>query len=86
MVKKLVRGWYRAVEYYKAHPEEASRVIAPYFKVSPEQYREQVGGLYWPTCEEALEHSGTRQKPGRLYKVFDTIALIKHKNGREAAR
>ncbi len=82
VVRKLVRGWYRAVEFYKANPEEASRIIAPHFNLSPREYAEQVGGLYWPTCEEALEHFGTEEKPGRLYEVFDTIARIKHENGR----
>jgi len=81
-VRGLLRGWYRAVEYYKAHPDEGSRVIAPHFGLSPEQYREQVKGLYWPTCKEALEHFGTAEHPGRLWKLFDTIALIKHRNGR----
>ncbi|MBL7222919.1 MAG: ABC transporter substrate-binding protein [Candidatus Brocadiae bacterium] len=81
-VRGLLRGWYRAVEYYKAHPDEGSRVIAPHFGLSPEQYRKEVKGLYWPTCEEALEHFGTAEHPGSLWKLFDTIALIKHRNGR----
>ncbi len=82
VVRKLVRGWYRAVEFYKANPEEASRIIGPHFDLSPQQYAEQAAGLYWPTWEEALEDFGTEDKPGRLYEVFDTIALIKHNNGR----
>jgi len=86
VVKKLLSGWYRAVAYYKAHPGEASRVIAPHFKLTPEQYRKQVGGLHWPAAKEALDAFGTGEKPGRLNEVFDTIALIKHKNGRIARR
>lgn len=82
LVKKLLRGWYKAVEYYKAHPEEASRVIAPHFDLSPEEYREQVRGLRWPAYEEALEDFGTADEPGRLYELFNTIALLKHNNGR----
>ncbi len=82
VVRKLLRGWYRAVEYYKAHPAESSRIIAPYYDLSAEGYREQVAGLYWPTYEEAVDHFGTEQTPGRLYDVFDTVALIKHKDGR----
>jgi len=86
IVRKLLRGWYRAVECYKANPEEASRVIAPYFGLSPEQYGEQVGGLYWPAYEEAVEDFGTAENPGRLYELFDTIALIKHDTGRILGR
>lgn len=82
VVLKLLRGWYKAVEYYAAHPDEGSRIIAPRFQLSPEQYRKQVRGLHWLTREEALEQFGAAGNPGRLCKLFDTIALIKHKNGR----
>ena len=82
LVGKLLRGWYRAVSYTKSHPDEASEIIAPYFGVQPEEYRERVAGLRWPTYEEACEDFGSTQKPGRLYEVFDTIALIKHAGGR----
>lgn len=91
LVKKLVRGWYRAVEYCKAHPHEARRIIAPRFGLTPDQCEKQVAGLHWPTYQEALGDFGTRDSPGRLHEVFDTIALIKETNGRiprkpEAAR
>ncbi len=82
IVKKLLRGWYRAVEYYKAHPDEGSGIIAPYFKLSPQEYKEQVGGLHWPSYEEALNDFGSAEKPGGLYDLFDTIALIKYNSGR----
>jgi len=82
VVGKLLRGWYKALSYYRTHPDEASRIIAPYFKLTPEEYRRQVGGLHWPTLKEAAEHFGTADKPGSLYELFDTIALIKHNAGR----
>jgi len=85
-IRALLRGWYRAVDYYQAHPDEASKIIAPHLKVTPEQYRKQIGGLHWPSRKEALEAFGTVDRPGRLRQVFDTIALIKHKNGRIPSR
>ena len=63
-------------------PADVEPARVGWVHLAPEQYREQVGGLHWPAYEEALEHFGTEEKPGRLYEVFDTIALIKHKNGR----
>ncbi len=82
LVKKLVRGWYKAVAYYRAHPDEASGIIAPYFGLTPEQYRTAVGGLHWPTYEEARADFGTQDRPGRLFALFDTIALIKQDSRR----
>jgi len=82
LVRKLLRGWYRAVQYYKAHPEEAGRIIAPRFNLSPEEYRERVTGLYWPSYEEALKDFAGADRPGGLHALFDTIAGIKHSAGR----
>ena len=82
VVKGLLRGWYRALDYYKAHPNEASQAIAPRFKLTPEDYREQVAGLRWPTHKEACDHFGSDDSPGRLHELFDTIALLKHNTGR----
>ncbi len=81
-VRALLRGWYRAIDYLRAHPEEASQSIAPYFGLTAAEYSEHVKGLYWPTREEALSDFGTEGRPGRVYEVFDTVALIKHQNGR----
>ena len=86
LVKKLVRGWYKAVDYYGAHPAEASRIIAACYGLSPEEYRKQVAGMRWPACEEARADFGTQEKPGRLFELFDMIALIKQKTGRIPAR
>jgi len=81
-IEALVSGWYEAVDYYQAHPVEASQIIAPRFVLTPEQYRRDTRGLHWPTCEEALEHFGTREHPGRLHEVLDTIVRIKREHGR----
>lgn len=85
-VKKLLRGWYRAVEYCRAHPAEACRIIAPHFGVTAEEYGKQIAGLHWPSHKETLADFGNADNPGRLYTTFDTIADIKHKNGRIARK
>ena len=84
LVRALLRGWYKALDYYRANPDKASAIIAPYFNLSPQQYREQVAKLHWVTYSEALKDFGTEDEPGRLFELFDTIASIKRKNARIA--
>ena len=76
-LKKLMRAWYRAVSWHKAHPEEAARMLAPRFDISPQDYLETLEGLHWPDYEGTLEHFGTTAVPGRIFAVFDQIADLK---------
>ncbi|MDO8536317.1 MAG: ABC transporter substrate-binding protein [Candidatus Omnitrophota bacterium] len=61
IIKKLLRGWFRAVKYYNEHPDESSRIIAKYFNISPEQYRKQVTGLKWYSYEEQKTDLGKKE-------------------------
>ena len=78
LVKRLMRGWFKALDFYNEHPNEASEIIAKYYKITPEQYRKQVEGLLWETFE--------KQEYPAKYKewveVFDEIAELKLANGR----
>jgi len=78
LVKKLMRGWFRAVSYYKAHPVEASGIIARRYDITPEQYRKQVTGLRWVGYEEQIGPEEEKE----LIECFNTIAGIKFAGGR----
>jgi len=82
LVRAFLRGWYKALDYYKANPEDANAIIAPYFNLSPEQYGKQAAKLHWVTYSEALKDFGTKDKPGRLFELFNTIASIKREHAR----
>jgi len=79
LVKKLMKAWYRAVQYYEDHPEEASAIVAKYFNLTPEEYREQVKGLLWVDYKEvrAGKHGSKKAK-----KIFNFISKIKLNAGR----
>jgi len=78
LVKKLMRGWFKAVAYYKKHPVEASRIIAGQYGITPEEYREQVKGLEWIDYEDQISEAVLE----KCMNVFNTIAGIKFADGR----
>ena len=78
LVKRLMQGWFKALDFYKEHPNEASKIIAKYYKITPEQYRKQVEGLLWENYQE-------QQYPAKYkewVEIFDVIAELKLANGR----
>ena len=77
-VKALMRGWFAAVEYYKSNPMEASAIIAPYFKITPEEYRKSVQGLRWFGYAEQKRP----ELQQRFMDTFNTIAAIDFARGR----
>ncbi|MDP8299627.1 MAG: ABC transporter substrate-binding protein [Candidatus Tantalella remota] len=76
LVRKLIRGWFKALEYYEAHPEEASTSIAGYFGLTPEVYRKQVEGLKWISYGDQVDLFSK----GEIQKTFNVIVGIKHDN------
>ncbi|MDD5108250.1 MAG: ABC transporter substrate-binding protein [Candidatus Omnitrophica bacterium] len=78
LVKALMRAWFRSVGYYKKHPEEANRIIAKYFNISPEAYSRSVNSLRWTEYKEQINFG----KSGKWQEAFDIITKIKFENGR----
>lgn len=76
LVKGLMRAWLKAVKYYKEHPVEASEIIAPYYNIKPQDYREDINGMRWISYEEQIEE-GRYEK---LMKVFNDVSEIKFMN------
>lgn len=82
LVKKLMRGWFRAVKYYNEHPLESSAIIAKYYNISPEEYRKQAAGLKWYDYGEQK----TNQEHKDLSDAIRLLIEVKLANGRIAKR
>ncbi|MFA5270814.1 MAG: ABC transporter substrate-binding protein [Candidatus Omnitrophota bacterium] len=78
LVRGLMRGWFKAVKYYREHPEEANRIIAKHYNISPKEYEKSTKLLKWTDYTEQLKIG----KSGSWHEVFDAIAKIKFENGR----
>ncbi len=48
----LVTGWFRAIDYLKANPQDAATRVAPRQNITPEQFLESLEGLLIPGIEE----------------------------------
>lgn len=44
-VKALISGWFEALDYYKAHPDEGNRIIAKAYSLKPEEVADIVLGI-----------------------------------------
>jgi len=78
LVKKIMRAWFKALNFYKENPEEASAIIAKYYKITPEQYRKQVQGLRWDDYNEQRTPIEAEEWSG----AFNAIAEVKLANER----
>jgi NitT/TauT family transport system substrate-binding protein len=78
LVKKIMRSWFKALKYYRANPEEASGIIAKYYKITPGQYRKQVEGLEWDDYEDQQSPADAQE----WQEAFDVIVEVKLANTR----
>jgi NitT/TauT family transport system substrate-binding protein len=73
---KFLRGIYRAVDYFNDNQEEAVRIIASHFSITPEEFKETLPNFRYTSYEEAVKLMGTADKQGRAYDVFrEAMAL-----------
>ncbi len=73
---KFLRGIYRAVDYFYANQDKAIPIIASFFSITPEDFKQTLPNFRYTPYEEAVKFIGTAGAPGRVYEVFrDTMAL-----------
>ncbi|HYZ25656.1 MAG TPA: ABC transporter substrate-binding protein [Geminicoccaceae bacterium] len=73
---KFLRGIYRAIDYFYANQEEAIPVIASFFSITPEEFKETLPNFRYTPLDEAKGFIGTAEAPGRAYEIFrDTMEL-----------
>jgi NitT/TauT family transport system substrate-binding protein len=77
-VKSMMRSWFRALAYYRDHPDESSVIIARYYNLKPDDYRKAVEGLDWDDYRQETGADKKREWIG----AFNAIARLKYGNGR----
>ena len=76
-VQRIVNAILKAIDYAKAHPVEASAIMAKYFEVDPQKYRAILEGVAFADLKRNREcYFGTRDNPGPLFQVASRASEI----------
>jgi NitT/TauT family transport system substrate-binding protein len=86
MYRKFLRGIYRAIDYFNANHDEAVKIMAPHFKLTPEEYEEVLANLVYTPYEQAVEYMGSNGQRGKLHDLFDTVMQLNLENGAADAK
>jgi NitT/TauT family transport system substrate-binding protein len=78
---KLLRGIYRAIDFFNADPDEAIPIMAARFDLTPDEFKEVLQNIYYTDLAASLELMGTDGEPGRLHGLFGEIMQLNLENG-----
>jgi NitT/TauT family transport system substrate-binding protein len=75
-VQKIVNALLKAIDYWKQHPEEANKIMAPYFQVDASKYADILTGLKFCDLARNRAYFGTSASPGPIFDVARRASLI----------
>ncbi len=86
-VRRIVKAWFRALDYLKEHPDESAAVMAKRQGVSVEEFLQGLKGAHIPDLEENRQLLGTVQQPGPLHQTVTRLGnfLVRHGLARSTA-
>jgi len=67
--KAVVDSIFRAIDYWKAHPEEADAIMAPHFQLDQKKYAAILGGARFCDQTRNRDFFGNSQTPGPIFEV-----------------
>jgi NitT/TauT family transport system substrate-binding protein len=75
-IRRLIKGWFNALDYYKANPDDGNRIIAAAYKLKPEEVKDIVSGIKFYDLSRNREFMGNPTNPGPIYKVFNQASSL----------
>ena len=76
VVKKVMRSWFKALEYYKNNQEESNLIMSKYYKISPQEFSDMISGLEWPNLDQNIAYFGKEPGKGQIFDVANTFITI----------
>ena len=80
-VKKVVLGWFDAVEYWKNNRSEANAIVAKFFNLPTGELEEMLSGVKFSDLERNLKLFGSVTATGTLYEVGEAAGDIWQESG-----
>jgi NitT/TauT family transport system substrate-binding protein len=68
-VQKIVNAIFRAIDYWKAHPDEANAIMAPHFQVDTAKYAIILSGAKFADLARNQGYFGSANAPGPIFDV-----------------
>ena len=74
--KAVVDSIFRAIDYWKAHPDQANAIMAPHFQLDARKFAAILEGVRF--CDRGRNHEffGTSQSPGPIFNVVRRASEI----------
>jgi NitT/TauT family transport system substrate-binding protein len=76
LVGKVMRSWFKALDYWKENPGEANAIMAKHYSSTPDEFGQLITGLTWPSYEKNRAYLGTEENPGSIYGVAQTFVEV----------
>ncbi len=74
-VKKIVRGWFRAIDYWEKNKGEANEIMSKYYNISKDEFADMISSLKWPSYSENISYFD-RNSDVNIYKIAEIFNNI----------
>ncbi len=68
-ITRVMRAWFKAVEYCRTHQEEAYTLMASQYNVQADEFARMIAGAKLADREENRKTFGTASSPGPVYQL-----------------
>lgn len=75
-VQKIVNAILKAIDFWRANPAEANKIMAPYFQVTPEKYAQILSGAKFCDLARNKAYFGTAAQSGPIFDVAKRASAI----------
>jgi NitT/TauT family transport system substrate-binding protein len=75
-VQKIVNAIFRAIDYWKDHPQEANAIMAPHFQVDAAKYAVILSGARFADLARNQQYFGTANTPGPVFDVAKRASAL----------
>ena len=75
-VQGIVNAILKAIEYWKEHPQDANKIMAPYFQVDAVKYAEILRGLKFCGLNRNREYFGSAGSPRPIFDIAERASAI----------